>query len=138
MDHRARSPSAFTLLEVLLAVAVFAGAIVIILSMLPGLTRQGSASLSGLNAQRLSDAVTLELQRLANGNLDALAARIPVMTAPLREGFPLVAARQATRVASISYRPPVAAEQSEEADLCASCLAVSRAGWGGRGRRHNR
>lgn len=109
-------PSAFTLLEVLLAVAIFAGAIVVVLSMLPGLTRQGSAAIGASEAQGLPDALTVELQRLAQGNLDALAARIPVMAAPLRDGLPLVAARSGTRVASLDYRAPGATDQIAEAE----------------------
>lgn len=106
---------AFTLLEVLIAVAIVAGTIAVVLALLPGLARQGSASGDRLRAQHLPDALTVELRRLAAVDFDALAARVPVMGAPLREGLALVAAADDPRVLSLDYLPLAATEQIDPA-----------------------
>jgi type II secretory pathway pseudopilin PulG len=102
---------AFSLLEVVIAVGVFAGAIVVILALLPSLTTQASRSADALAAQRLPDALRVELQRLATvGGFDALATNVPVMSAPLDDGLALVASRDAARLHALSYRAPAAGD----------------------------
>ena len=106
------SSKAFSLIEVTIAVGIFAVAVVVILALLPPLSRHAADSADALVAQSLPDCVKVELVRLAtSGGFDALANRMPVMAAPLVDGFPLVAARDARRLHSADYLPPLAAGQ---------------------------
>lgn len=109
--HRGSSRLGFTLMEVLLAVAILAGAVLVVLGLLPGLARQNMASATRLEAQRLPSALAIELRRVAAADFEALAARVPVMAAPLRAGFPLVASRSDPRVMTRDYLLPLAAER---------------------------
>ena len=112
----ARWRRAFSLIEVIIAVAVFAVAVVVILSLLPSLSRSAADSADALVAQSLPDSLRVELMRLANsGGFDALADRLPEMSAPLVDGLDFVAARDAGRVHSVDYLPPPAAGQVPEA-----------------------
>ena len=66
----------FSLIEVVVAVGIFATAVVVVLAMLPGLSRQAADSADAMTAQRLPDAVRLELERLsASGGFDALRGK---------------------------------------------------------------
>jgi type II secretory pathway pseudopilin PulG len=106
--HRSSSSCAFSLLEVLLAVAVFAGTVTVILGLLPGMARQSVDTTDRLAAQRLPDAVRVELTRVATrSGFEALAARIPIMDAASASGFTLVAVRDGTRVQARDDQPPV-------------------------------
>ena len=93
-----KSVRAFSLIEVVIAVALFASTVTVILALLPGLSRQGTETADRLAAQRLPDAIKLELTRLAAHGFDALAAQIPVMNTPLADGLPLVATRNGARI----------------------------------------
>lgn len=98
---------AFSLVEVVLAVGVFAGAITVILALLPALTTRAANSADALIAQRMPDALRVEMQRLAaTGGFDALATRIPVMHVPLDNGFAFVATRDAARLHARDYLAP--------------------------------
>lgn len=97
---------AFSLIEVIIAVGLFAGSITVILGLLSTLSRQAADSADVLAAQRLPEAVKLELSRLASGSFDGLAAQIPPMLAPLDGGLALVAAREATQAQSLNVLPP--------------------------------
>lgn len=97
---------AFSLLEVVLAIGVFAIALIPVLGLLPGLARQGAASGDALVAGRLPDAVRVELRRLAAGGFDATATSIPMMDASLAPGFPLVATRDGSRLQALGLPPP--------------------------------
>lgn len=99
---------AFSLIEVVIAVGLFAGSIVVIIGLLGTLSRQASDSADVLAAQRLPEAVRVELTRLAGSGFDGLAAQIPVMAAPLDNGFALVADREAAEVQSPNVLPPTA------------------------------
>lgn len=98
--------SGFSLLEVVIAVGVFAMAIAAVLALLPMLMRQSAVAADTLAAQQFPDAVRVELQRLARADFDALAAAIPVMTAPLDNGLAFVATRDGARLHSAVYLPP--------------------------------
>lgn len=101
----------FSLVEVVIAVGVFAGAIAVVLALLPSLTSQSAASTDALVAQRLPDALRVEMQRLAaTGGFDALATTVPVMSSPLDDGLSFVAARDAARFHSLSYLAPAASD----------------------------
>ncbi len=89
---------AFSLLEVVIAVALFAGSAAVVLALLPGLTRQAADTSDRLTAQRLADAVRVEMTRLAAPGLDSLAAKIPIMGDPATVGYPLVATRRGVGV----------------------------------------
>jgi len=107
----------FSLVEVILAVGIFAVAISAIVALLAPLTRQASVSADTLAALRLPDAIRAELRRLAEtGGFDALAAQAKPMAAPLPATLTLVASREATRLQSPSYLPPPAADQLAPSD----------------------
>jgi len=107
-----RQRRGFSLVEVVIAVGIFALAVTALLALLPSLARQSSDSADSLTAQRLPDAIRVELRRLAiSGGFDALANAIPVMSAPLQDGLALVATRDGARLHSLAYLPPAEAEQ---------------------------
>lgn len=102
---------AFSLVEVVLAIGVFAGAVAVILSLLPALTRQSAVAADTLAAQRLPDALRIELQRLANtGGFDTLASRIPTMRDVESSGLAFVASRDAARLHARDYLAPAGNE----------------------------
>ena len=112
-----RRNRAFSLIEVIIAVGVFAVAVVVILALLPPLSRQAADSADALVAQSLPDSVRVELSRLAaSGGFEALANRLPVMAVPLADGLTLVAARDARRLYSPDYLPPPVAGQLPQAE----------------------
>ena len=89
----------FSLVEVVIAVGIFAASIVVVLSLLPSLVAQSADSADRLVAQRLTDTIRIELDRQAIGvGFDALAATVPVMSAPLENGWPLVVAANGLRI----------------------------------------
>lgn len=102
----------FSLVEVILAVGLFATAVTVILALLSPLSRQAAASADALTALRLPDAIRAELQRLAaTGGFDALAGQARPMAAPLPATLALGATRDAARVQSLNYLPPPVADQ---------------------------
>lgn len=105
-----RTAHAFSLIEVIIAVGLFAGTVAIILGLMGPLSRQAADSNDIMGAQRLPDSIKVELGRLAHNSLDSLAGQIPVMSTPLESGFTLVAARDATRVQSLGYLPPTSGQ----------------------------
>jgi len=106
---------AFSLLEVVIAVGVFASAIVVILALLPALAKEAAASADALAAQRLPDALRVELQRVAGaGGFETLAANVPVLHAPLGNGLAFVASRDAARLHSEAYLAPAPADAIPE------------------------
>ena len=93
----------FSLVEVVIAVGIVAGSVAVVLSLLPSLIRQSGDSADLLVAQRMPDAVHLELERQATtGGFDALANAVPVMSAPLENGWALVATADGLRLATIA------------------------------------
>jgi hypothetical protein len=109
--------SAFSLVEVVLAVGIFAVAVTVILALLPALARQGGSSADSLVALRLPDAVNVELQRVASaGGFDALAAQAKPMSMPLPVTLQLVASHEADRIHSIDYQPPSVTQQIAETE----------------------
>lgn len=101
----------FSLVEVVIAVGVFVGAIAVVLALLPSLTSQSAATAAALVAQRLPDALRVEMERLAaTGGFDSLAARVPVMSAPLDGGLALVASHDGARLHSLNYLAPAASD----------------------------
>lgn len=105
-----RVTGAFSLIEVIVAVGLFAGSIAVILGLMGPLARQTAESADALAAQRLPEPIRVELRRLAGTNLDGLAGQIPIMSAPLDNGFALIAPRDATRVQSLVYLPPLSGQ----------------------------
>lgn len=101
-----REPRAFSLLEVIVAVGLFGGAVAVIIGLMGPLSRHATDSLDVLAAQQLSDPLKIELTRLRGENLDELAAQIPVMAAPLGGGLAFASPRDAARVVSVEYHKP--------------------------------
>lgn len=97
---------AFSLVEVVIAVGVFATAVAVTLSILPAMTRQMADAGDALVAQRIAGNLQVELQRLAASGFDALAAQPPVMAAPLVGGMEFVATRDGLPLHSATYLPP--------------------------------
>lgn len=91
---------AFSLIEVVIAIALFASTVTVILALLPGLSRQGVETADRLAAQRLPDAIRAELARSASADFDSFAGSVPVMGTPLAGGYALVATRNGARVGS--------------------------------------
>jgi hypothetical protein len=109
--------AAFSLIEVVIAVGVFALAIVVILGLLPALTRSAAEASDALVAQNFPDPLRIELMRLvASGGFDALAGRLPEMSVPLADGLALVAAHEGRSVQTVDFLPPPSAGQLPEAD----------------------
>ena len=107
--------SAFSLLEVIVAVAIFSGAVTVLLGLLPGLTRQSAVSADALAALRLPDAIRVELARMATaGGFDALANHAKPLATPLPVTCELVATRDAARLHALVYQPPPVAGQIVE------------------------
>lgn len=97
---------AFSLVEVVIAVGVFATAVAVTLSILPAMTRQMATAGDMLTAERIAGNLQVELQRLAANGFDGLAARAPVMAAPLAAGLEFVATRDGLPVQSTQLLPP--------------------------------
>ncbi len=108
MKQRRTGTFAFSLVEVIIAAGIFAASVTVVLALLPSLARQGAASVDSLAAQRLPDALKVELQRLGTSGFDALAGQVPMMNGPLADGLAFVADREATRLHSLTYLAPVA------------------------------
>lgn len=105
--------TAFSLVEVIIAAGLFAASVTVVLALLPSLARQSAASVDSLAAQRLPDALKIELQRLSATGFDALAGQVPVMSGPLTDGLAFVADREAMRLHSLAYLPPVTGQLPE-------------------------
>lgn len=94
-----RARRGFSLVEVVIAVAVVAVGAVTILSLLPGIARRAADSQDAQVALRLPDAIATELRaQAAQRGFDGLAAGIAVMSSAADEGLLLVAARDGTQV----------------------------------------
>jgi prepilin-type N-terminal cleavage/methylation domain-containing protein len=109
--ERRKKHAGFSLVEVAIAVGIFAVAATGILAVLPALAAQPGESADLLAAQGLAGPVRIELQRLARSGFDALADAVPVMAAPLQNGFSLVAVRDGLYLHSRDYLPPPPAAQ---------------------------
>lgn len=112
---------AFSLIEVIIAVGLFAASIAVIIGLLGTLSRQAADSADVLAAQRLPEAVKVELTRLAAGGFDSLAAQVPVMAAPLDGGLALVAPREATQAQSLNVLPPATLISAGEQYFLVEC-----------------
>lgn len=92
---------AFSLVEVVIAVAIFAVALSSILALLPSLLRQSGESADLMVAQRLPEPLRIELRRIAAGSgFGNLATLVPVMSSTPENGFALAATRDGSRVAA--------------------------------------
>lgn len=105
---RIRQPRGFSLIEVVIAAGIFAGAVAVIIGLMAVLARQATETSESLAARRLPDALKVELERLAAGGFDTLAAQCPIMDAPPGDGLKFVAARDVAEVQSLTYLPPTA------------------------------
>lgn len=68
--------SGFSLVEVVIAVGVFALGVGTILGLLPGILREQEAAGATLTAVRMPDGIQSELRRIAGGNLEGLRAQL--------------------------------------------------------------
>lgn len=97
--RRRNVTAAFSLIEVVLAVGVCAGAIVTILALLPMLARDAADAADLRAAQQMSGALETELRRIATvRGVDAWASAVPPLSTPLSAGFALVGARDGISV----------------------------------------
>lgn len=97
---------AFSLIEVIVAVALFAGTVAVILALLPGLMRRNTDNADRLVAQQLAGPLRVELQRLSARGFDALAGRVPALGQPPLNGLAFVATRDGARLQARDYLPP--------------------------------
>jgi prepilin-type N-terminal cleavage/methylation domain-containing protein len=112
MHSNCRKFTGFSLLEVIIAVGIFAVAVSAMLGLLPALTRQSAISTDTLTGLRLPDALRMELQRMAAaGGFDALAGQARPLATPLPDTCLLVATRDAARLHALNYQPPPAADR---------------------------
>jgi hypothetical protein len=109
LPHRSpawRDAGGFSLVEVIIAVGLFAASVTVVIALLPALTRHGAVTQDALAAQRLPDALKIELSRLATtGGFDALAGQAPVMGSP-GGGLAFVATHDVARLHALNYLPP--------------------------------
>jgi len=98
---------AFSLVEVIIAVGLFAASVTAVIALLPAVTRQGAVTTDTLAAQRLPEALKVELSRLAAMGFDSLAGQVPVMSQPMGAGLAFVATRDAAQLHARDYLPPV-------------------------------
>lgn len=101
-----RKVRGFSLVEVIIAAAIFAGSVAVVIALMAGMARQGAETVETLAARRLPDAVKVELTRLASAGFDRLAAELPLVGTPRDEGFALVASQDTAEVQSLSFLPP--------------------------------
>ena len=100
----------FSLVEVIIAVGLFATSVMVVLALLPALTRHGAITQDTLAASRLPDAVKVELSRLAAaGGFDVLAGQTPVMGSS-GGGLAFVATHDVSRLQSRDYLRPAAGQ----------------------------
>jgi hypothetical protein len=86
---------AFSLVEVVIAVAIFAGAVTVLFALLASTLRDSSDAADVQTALRLPAAVEVALREIAaREGLSALAGRIPTMDASADRGYLLVATRE--------------------------------------------
>ncbi len=96
----------FTLLEVVIAIGVVAVGVVTVLGLLPALGRQSAGSTEAMAAMRITDALRVEVRRLAaTEGWDALAGRLPIMGASLADGYQLAALRDGGALHSLTDPP---------------------------------
>jgi hypothetical protein len=88
---------AFSLVEVIIAVSLFAGAVTVIIALTGALLRQSADTAGMMTAQTLPESIKVELSRLAAAGF---------MATPLDDGFALVASRDGTRVQSLAWLLP--------------------------------
>jgi len=107
-----RTVQAFSLIEVIVAVALFATSLTVILALLPALTLRKAETADRLLAHQLPDALQAELRRLAAPGLDRVAEQVPAMGAPPENGLAFVATREGARLHSRDYLPPTSEQIS--------------------------
>ncbi len=105
---------AFSLVEVIIAVGLFAASITVVIALLPALARQCVVITDTLAAERLPDALKIELSRLAVSGFDALASQASVMNGPSGNGLAFVATRDAARLHARDYLPPTVGRIPDE------------------------
>lgn len=98
--------SAFSLVEVIIAVGVFAAGVGSILLLLSSLTRAAGDSVEHHTAQQLTDSLRIELTRVASlEGFDALANSLPEIAATLPAGRQFVATRDGLLLHSLDQLP---------------------------------
>ncbi len=106
-ERKALARGGFTLVEVVLAVAIFAGSLLTLLALWPLATRQEVESTETVVALGLADAARLELDRLAvRRGFDVLAAQIAAPADEAEIRLLLVAARTGGRVRVLGEAEP--------------------------------
>ncbi len=88
----------FSLIEVVIAIAIVTGGVAVILGLLPSMARQSIDSADTQTALRLADSVQVQLVADASGGFDAFASTIPVMTGDPTIGRHYVAERDGSNL----------------------------------------
>lgn len=100
-DSTRRAP-AFSLIEVVVALAVLTTGVVVILSLLPGLIRRQAEAREVHVALQLPGSITAGLRQIGTGHLPGIAARLADLGADAGGSLRLVAARDGTDVRELS------------------------------------
>lgn len=120
VSESARRRGGFSLVEVVLAIAVFAVAVAVVLALLPTFARQSAETAEQCTAERLAPAVNAELKRLAaREGFAALVNSIPAMNPSLSNGLEFVGSRSGDCVAKLADAEPLlpAGEQHFQIEL---------------------
>lgn len=89
----------FSLIEVIVAVGIFATAVPAMLALIMAMNRSQRTASDAQVALGLPDAITVEVYRMAAAKgFDGLAAAVPVMSSEAENGLLLVAEREGTNV----------------------------------------
>ena len=120
MKPRIAAPG-FSLIEVILAVGIFALTVPTTVALLAVLGRQGAMSAEARIAQQMAGSVRLELIRLAKTDFESLAAAVPVMTSTPAPGLALVATHDGSRLHSRDYLAPGTALASADQYFLVEC-----------------
>ena len=116
----------FSLVEVVIAVGVFAVGVGAILLLVPSLAKHGAESADFVTAQQLPDALRVELRRVAETQgFDQLASSLPLLESPLANGREFVAARDGVRLHAVDSPPNAGALSPAEQYFLIECWSFA-------------
>ena len=100
-----RRRGGFSLIEVVIAIAIVAGGVTVILGLLPAMAQKASDSADTHTALRMAGGVMAQLKAEADGGFDTLVGSIPVMQANPDVGRQYGAEREGSDIRLVSTAP---------------------------------